>query len=106
MIDSTPNENGRTGSQSQEGELVYEIGPDETPSAAVVRAVASLTDTAMLELEPLYDVVDSKHLDGLVEESNEKRSSIESSVTFDFNGCEVTVAQDTVHVHEHDRDTR
>lgn len=81
---------------SREAAIEYEID-DEPPSVAVVRAVASLTNTPVLDLEPLYDVVDPDHLDGLFGGD----AALEgSSVALAFNGCRVTVTEDCVFVEE------
>lgn len=84
----------------QDSDLTYEIDDDELPSQAVVRAVATLTDTPILDLEPLYHVLDPDHLDGLIEGAEDNTRFYESSVTIDFNGCRVTVTEDAVHVRE------
>lgn len=84
--------------------LTYEIDGDESPSIAVVRAVAALTDTSPLDLDPLYDVVDPEHLDGLFEGTGDDTVRTES--TFTFDGCEVTVTDDVIHVERIDSDRR
>lgn len=84
---------------AREAAIEYEIDDDEPPSTAVVRAVASLTDTPVLDLEPLYDVVDPDHLDGLLGGDGALE---ESSVTLAFSGCRVTVTQDGVRVGRRD----
>lgn len=85
--------------------LTYTLDEDERPSEAVVRAVASLTDTRVLDLDPLYDMIDIDHLNGLFGESGESELLADSSVTFQFNGCEVTVTPDIVYVRESAGDT-
>ncbi|WP_458191111.1 HalOD1 output domain-containing protein [Haladaptatus sp. NG-WS-4] len=81
---------------SQATELTYEIGEGETPSEAVVRATAALTNTPVIDLDPLYSVMDPVHLDGLFSESSRRTDHKENSVTFSFNGCCISVAGDTV----------
>lgn len=76
--------------------LTYEMDADEPPSEAVVRAVAALTGQSILDIEPLYDVVDPEHLDGIFEETETDAIRTESSFT--FNGCEVTVTDDRISV--------
>lgn len=106
MTANTPDNDDReaTGS-TRAAEVTYDVDEGEQPSVAVVRAVASLTDTPVLDLDPLYDVVDPAHLDGLADAADGRSALTESSVTFRFNGCEVTVTQDTVHVQACEDDT-
>ncbi|MFC7214321.1 HalOD1 output domain-containing protein [Saliphagus sp. GCM10025334] len=92
-----PNDATRTKS------LSYELDADERPSKAVVHAVATLTDTPMLNLNPLYHTIDPEHLDGLITGRKNGESITESSVSFHYNGCQVTVDQHTVRVQiDHD----
>lgn len=77
--------------------FTYEISDDELPSEAVIRAVAAATDTSLINLEPLYDVIDPNHLDGAFEETD---SSVRAQMSFQFNSCEVTVTSDEVGVYE------
>lgn len=82
---------------TQSETIVCEIGEDERPSEVVVRAVGTVTNTAILDLDPLYDTIDPEHVDTLTYGRGE--SAIEdSSVSFRYNGCLVTVNQNTVHV--------
>ena len=77
-------------------ELVYEIDTDERPSLAVVRAVASLTDTPILDLVPLFDTIDPEYLDYLI--TNRIDREHERSISFCYHGCRVTVTRKTVRV--------
>lgn len=97
-------ENGDVRTPStQPASTVYERADDERPSDAVVRAVAAATGTAVLDLDPLYDVLDPQQLDGIVADVDERTLHGESSITFRFSGCLVTVAENTVRVEtEHD----
>lgn len=81
---------------SETTESTYEIGEDELPSEAVVRATAALTDTPVLDLAPLYDVVDPDHLDGLFGTSGGRSRSNGRSVSFTFGGCHVSVTGEVV----------
>ena len=74
----------------------YRIAEGELPSEAVVRATASLTDTSVTELAPLYDVVDPVHLDGLFDDSSDGTDPGVNSVTFEFDGCHVTVTGEAI----------
>lgn len=84
--------------------LRYDIDGDESPSEAVVRVVAALTDTSPLELDPLYYAVDPDHLDGIFGRTTDGTVRAESSFTFAFNGCEVTLTHDEVRVRGSDAD--
>lgn len=92
------------GGSGRPGRLTYEIDADEPPHEAVVRAVAAYTNTPVVELDPLYDVVDPHYLDGILAEPDED-DRIERAITLAFNGCEVTVRRETVRVSEPDDDT-
>lgn len=82
-------------------DLTYEFD-DERASAAVVRAVASLTNASIVDLDPLYEVIDPEHLDALFGGAHGGTAGTDRSVTFVFHGCRVTVTRDTVHVRECD----
>lgn len=97
MID---NDSGRPDLSNSASSLTVDIEPDEKPSEAVIRAVSALTDTGVLDLEPLYDVIRPDHLDELFDGA---AASAESSLSFTYAGCAVTVTTGTVHVHVHSR---
>lgn len=96
--ESEPPDGPGPGPAGQESELRYRLGGDETPSSAVVRAVASLTNTPALELEPLYDVLDPDHLDGICGGGDDETGIETCSLTFAFNGCLVTVSDEEIRV--------
>lgn len=85
--DGTDEVTGRKGT-----EITYEIGEDERPSEAVVRATAALTNRSVIDLDPLFDVIDPDHLDGLFDTVGMEPGGEERSVTFTFNGCHVSYA--------------
>lgn len=60
---------------------------DESPSSAVVEAVADEMDAAPTDLRPLYEVVDTEALDALFHD----QATTEGTVSFDYCGYEVTV---------------
>jgi len=84
------------GLSARESALTYRIDDGEPPSEAVVRAIASLTNTPVLDLEPLYEVVDPNHLDGVL--GSDAPGVEEATVTIAFGGCRVTVTRDEVRV--------
>lgn len=100
MTDETPGGGRDPGQFPRAAEITCEIGDAERPSLAVVRAVASLSNTPVLDLDPLYEAVDPTHLDGLVDGSGER------SVEFRYSGCQVTVTPDAVHVRTATEDDR
>lgn len=83
---------------AQTESLSYELDEDERPSEAVVQVVAALTDTSILELEPLYHTIDPENLDRIITGGPDRGTTSERSVSFHFNGCQVTVNQHTVRV--------
>lgn len=89
---STPDDVGNYIEDTQPLEIAYDIDEGERPSEAVVRATAALTDRSVVDLDPLFDVVDPEHLDGLVGAPDPSPTHKASSVTFTFNGCHVSVS--------------
>ncbi|WP_435063375.1 HalOD1 output domain-containing protein [Halobaculum sp. EA56] len=75
----------------------FPIDDGVRPSEAVVRAVAEATDTPVLDLPPLYGVIDPEHLDELIDGRGDDAVE-ERSVSFRFGGCRVTVNGGTVRV--------
>lgn len=86
-IDCGPSERPR--------QLVYDRGRDETPSEAVVQAVADLTGTDPLVLEPLYHAIDPDVLDGVFRQGPE--GGVEAEITIEYNECKVTITHGAVH---------
>lgn len=77
-------------------EVSYDLDADEAPSTAVVRTVATVTNTSPLDLDPLYEAIDPDHLDGLFRRDDTPAVRIE--ISFSYGGCEVTMTQREVHV--------
>jgi len=81
--------------------IVYEKAPDETPSEAVINAVASASGAKRVArsdaeemgtvLDPLYSAIDPEALDSLFERAETRTSSADWQVSFSFYGYEVTV---------------
>lgn len=80
--------------------FTYDLDEDEPPSEAVVRAVAALTNTSLLDLEPLYDVIDPGQLNEIFEETDD--STVSTELSFTFNGFDVDVTDDEIYVREAD----
>ncbi|WP_227379168.1 HalOD1 output domain-containing protein [Haladaptatus halobius] len=88
---------GRDRNQSnQSPHWTYDIDTEERPSEAVVRAVAALTDTAIQNLDPLYNVIDPDHIDGIF--TKRTNTGGRTELSFEFNGCAVTVTHTEVRV--------
>lgn len=86
-----PSESDRT-----ETSRYVEHRPDETPIDAVVSAVAEETGRSPLEMDPLWNSVDTDALDLLCGSPDDRRSSV--TVTFDYCDRRVTVTADGVEI--------
>ncbi|OIB57807.1 HalOD1 output domain-containing protein [Natrialba sp. SSL1] len=73
----------------------YEITDGRSPSETVVRGVAALTNTPVLDLEPLYTVIDPTQLDELYEKTPD---AVQAELSFTYSDCAVTVTRTAVHV--------
>ena len=85
----------------------HEVGPDESPSEAVLTAVVQATDRPATPLEtadaesgrdplpPLFETVDPDALDSLVDSQDDQGNCL---VTFTYAGCTVSVEERTVTV--------
>lgn len=92
MTDYSNTDGGSDGATGhRETEITYEIGENEPPSEAVVRATAALTNRSVIDLDPLFDVIDPDHLDGLFDTRGTEPGSEERSVTFTFDRCHVSI---------------
>ena len=95
---------GGDSSRPKSARDAYDIGADERPSEAVVRAVSTFLDTPPLDLDPLYDAIDPAHLDGLFDGDGSFRTA--TSIAFSYEGYEVTVTGDAVSLREADEVAR
>lgn len=68
---------------------VYELNADESPSMAVVAAVAELTNQSAVEMEPLTETIDADALDKILESNAGNGSSV--TVTFNYYGYQITI---------------
>ena len=65
---------------------------DRSLTTTLVMAVSTITDTPATELEPIHRVIDADALDGLLSpRRNAEPRYGGSSVSFRFQGCDVTV---------------
>lgn len=67
--------------------------PTQTPSMAVVAAVADARGVDPLALEPLANSIDPEALDRLFEDTYGGQPRMVGRVTFEVAGCEVTVTR-------------
>lgn len=77
-------------------EYICQIGEEESVTEAVLRAVASVSDRPVLELEPLHESIDTDSLDQLF-----ASTTTTDSLQFRYEGYEVTVEPERVLIHEH-----
>lgn len=62
----------------------------ESPSYAIVNAVAAASDTDPLDMDPLHTTVDTDALESLIAP---RRAAVgDLDITFEYHGCEVTVS--------------
>lgn len=80
---------------SRTDQLTHEID-DELPSEAVIKAVAALTNTPPLELDPLYQVIDPEQLNEVIRQHAD--STVQATLSFEFGGCTVTVNKNEIKV--------
>ncbi|WP_435178966.1 HalOD1 output domain-containing protein [Halorussus sp. AFM4] len=72
--------------------LDHDWRSDESVSAAVVRGVAAVTDTAPTDLEPLFATLDPDALDQLYRSAAGDPGRGDCLVSFSYSDCAVTVA--------------
>lgn len=77
----------------EEPTLTYELEGDESTSEGVIRAVAMATGSSVLDLDPLYDVIDPAHLDETFGGQDRSRSALNGTVSLQYAGCRVRVMQ-------------
>lgn len=69
--------------------IITEVRSHETPTTAVVNAVAEIDGVDVTELEPLYETIDTDALNVLLDAP---KTQIE--VTFEYDGYLVAVTKD------------
>lgn len=84
MSPNSPNETVHT----------YDIGPDESPSHAVVSTVSAFSDTPVTELDPLFLTIDPEAMDSFL------GTASDGSISFSYSGFDVTVAAGEVILEE------
>ncbi|MFC7021074.1 MULTISPECIES: HalOD1 output domain-containing protein [Haloarcula] len=71
--------------------MEYDIGPNESVSTAVVRAVSAVDGRQPCALRPLTDVVDPTALDTLFEPLYDGTPRTGGRISFVYNDCCVTI---------------
>ncbi|WP_164471639.1 HalOD1 output domain-containing protein [Halosimplex salinum] len=94
--DSTTDDDQNASSTSTTAQVTHRRSADTRPTVDVVRAVAAFTDTTVLDLEPLGDVIDTEALNDLFAERDAETNAAE--MTFEYERCTVTVTPDAVEV--------
>jgi hypothetical protein len=90
--------------RSEDAMVTVDVGADQSPSEAVVQALADATGAAIAPVEragsgstddrplpPLYDAIDPEALDALFQPPASGLGPTECEVTFSHDGYEVTV---------------
>ena len=68
----------------------------ETVTEAIIHAVASVTERDLLELRPLFDVLDPDAVEGIFDRPVTSEPPAAATLTFTYEGC--TVSTDGVTV--------
>lgn len=83
----------------------YSPGDPGQPSVAIVNAIAEVTDVDFRDLKPLHSAVDTEFLNKLFEEtggmfyrSGSGSADSAVSITFPYEGYEVTVEEGAIHI--------
>lgn len=84
-------------------QLSYDIGENEAPSTAIVRAVSSVTNASPLDLKPLGDMINPVHLDRMYQNMDSSAESMQ--FTFEYHGFEVTVLHDEIRLQPTENDS-
>lgn len=73
---------------------------EDTISMAVVTAVADATGQSPLEMDPLWESIDTDALETLLSDTD--RTGLSLTVSFTYCGCTVTVTDDDIQVDRSD----
>lgn len=71
--------------------MEYDIGPGESVTSAVTRAVSAVEDREPCSLRPLTDVLNPDVLDELFASRPDSRSRIEGRISFIYSNCRVSI---------------
>lgn len=73
---------------------VYAVDPDETPSMAVINAVAEAADRPLTEIEPLAETIDPDGLNAVL--SPDGATDTPVTISFEYCGYHVSVTTEEV----------
>lgn len=83
----------------------YRAGAPDQPLTAIVEAVSSVKGIDVRELDPIYYAIDIERLNGLAgqnqfghREGPTEPNPTDLSVTFEYEGCQITVEDERVSV--------
>ncbi|WP_124197652.1 HalOD1 output domain-containing protein [Natrarchaeobius chitinivorans] len=65
--------------------------PDESYTQAILRGVAELKGVTVTALDPLYNSVEVDAMEQLIDHSQEHKSNI--SISFTFEGCIISITE-------------
>jgi hypothetical protein len=93
------------GARDEEVSVQYAPSDPDEPVSTIVEAVASVKGVDTTALRPLQRTVDTDALHSLIShtESRMHRSSVDSEdfrVSFDYEGCEVSITRNRVRVRD------
>lgn len=72
--------------------IYYEEEDCEPVSTVIVKAVAALTNTPPIELDPLYETINPGALNRLSSfDPQDSQQQTDSHITFTYNECQITV---------------
>ena len=71
--------------------MEYEVGPNESVSTAVVRAVSAVEGREPCSLRPLAYVLDTDALDALFESRSNGQPRTGGYLSFVYSGCRVSI---------------
>lgn len=89
MIDTNETRDDAPERRAETHHVHYDPAADASASELLVRAVADISDTDPLDLEPLYETLSPDTLDDFVESGG--RSDVGGHVSFVFEGYHVRV---------------
>lgn len=79
---------GQTGAMNEPIRAAWDR--DESPTLAIVEAIASALDRDPMEMPPLYEVVETEALDAILQRGV-RTDSVPVTIQFEYEGFDVTV---------------
>lgn len=75
-------------------DVEYDVSSDTSPSDAIVRAIAAVSDTEPTDLTPLYDTIDTEALNRLFDGRTRESDAGGKILSFAVSGWNVFVRDD------------